>query len=111
MDLKKYFRKIREIEDSITEPYVLVSSLETADGGRPGVVSEVPRSLAARMMAEGRAALASKEEQEAYFERMDAARAAAQKAELARRLQVTIVSEGEATRTAEPVRNSLNGKK
>ena len=93
MDLKKYFRKIREIESGINEPHVFVSSLETPDGGKAGVVTEVSREQAAKMIAEGRAVLASKPERERFLEHQAAARAAAQKAEAARKLQVTIVSE------------------
>ncbi len=98
MDLRHYFRKIREIEATITETHVFVSSLETSDGGKAGVVTEVGRELAAKMIAEGRAALATKGEKEAFLERQGEARAAAQKAEMARRLQVTIVSDAEGMR-------------
>lgn len=93
MDPKHYFRKIREIEATISEPHAFVCSLETSDGGKAGVVTEVGRELAAKMIAEGRAALATKAESEQFLEKQAAARAAAQKAEMARRLQVTIVSD------------------
>ncbi len=98
MDLKHYFRKIREIEATITEPHAFVCSLETADGGKAGVVTEVGRELAAKMIAEGRAALATKAEKETFLEQQATGRAAAQKAEMARRLQVTIVSDADGGR-------------
>ena len=36
MDIRVYFQKIREIERNIQEPYVVVISLETPEGGKPG---------------------------------------------------------------------------
>ena len=33
MDIRVYFQKIREIERNIQEPYVVVVSLETPEGG------------------------------------------------------------------------------
>jgi hypothetical protein len=93
MDLKQYFRKLREIEANIAEPYVLISSLETADGGRPGVVSEVSRAIAAKLIAEGRAVLAGEEEIRRFTEEQAAAKKAAEKAELAKRVHVAILAE------------------
>jgi len=98
VDLKKYFRKIREIEASIAEPQAFVCSLETSDGGKAGVVTEVTRELAAKMIAEGRAALATKAESDQFLEKQASGRAAAQKAEMAKRLQVTIVSDADGAR-------------
>ena len=93
MDVKQYYRKLREIEATLTEQYVLVVSLETPDGGKAGRVSEVSREIAAKMMLEGRAVLASEKKREAYFQQQTAAKKAAQKAELARRVQVAIIAD------------------
>jgi hypothetical protein len=102
MDLKQYFRKIREVEASIAEPDTFVVSLETADGGKAGIVSEVPRAIAAKLIVEARASLATKAERDGFLEQQAAVRAAAQKAELARRLQVAIVSEPDSLRAGQP---------
>jgi len=59
MDLRVYYQKLRKIEAEITEPFVVLVSRETPDGGKAGVFTDVPRSTAARMMAEERADLAS----------------------------------------------------
>ena len=53
MDLRQYFKKIRETEAALTEPFPLVVSLHTEDGGKPGMVSEVSREVAAKMIVEG----------------------------------------------------------
>jgi hypothetical protein len=109
VDLKHYFRKMREIEATISESQTFVVSLETADGGKPGIITEVKRELAAKMIVEGRAVLATEEEKEAFLQRQAAARTAAQKAEAARRLQVTIVSDADSVRPV--VQNYSNSTK
>ncbi len=62
MDLRAYYRKIRKIESGIEEPLVVIVSRETPDGGKAGVKAEIPRALAARMIAEERAELATPDE-------------------------------------------------
>lgn len=61
MDLRAYYQKIRSIESEIREASTVIVSLETPDGGRAGVRTEVPRAVAARMIAEQKAELASEE--------------------------------------------------
>ncbi len=95
MDLKKYFQKIREVEATIAEPHLLVTSLETADGGKAGIITEVPRNLAAKMIAEGRAALTSASDRDRFLDRQKTEREAAIRAEAARRLQVTVIADSE----------------
>ena len=93
MDLRQYFRKIREVEATIHDRYPLVVSLETSDGGRAGLVSEISRAAAAKLIVEGRAVLASEEEKELYRRQQVCAKHAAEKAELMKRVQVAIVSD------------------
>ena len=62
MDLRAYYQKIRKIEADIPEPAAVIVSRATPEGGRVGVKTEVPRGLAARMVAEGRADLATPDE-------------------------------------------------
>src|ERR1043166_7666623 len=50
MDLRHYYRKIREMESNITDEYPLVVSFETGDGGKSGICTEVPRRLAAKRL-------------------------------------------------------------
>ncbi len=47
MDLRVYYQKIRKFEAEIPEPFVVLVSRETPDGGKAGVKTDVPRSLAA----------------------------------------------------------------
>ena len=93
MDLKQYFRKIRQVEATLLDKYPLVVSLETADGGKAGLISEIPRAEAAKLIVEGRAVLASEEEKEFYRRQQACARDAAEKAEFAKKVQIAIVSD------------------
>lgn len=93
MDIRQYFRKLREIEAAIAEEFPIVVSLETADGGKPGIASEVSRLSAAKMIVEGRAVLADDTAKAEFRARQIAAREALEKADLARRLQVAIVDQ------------------
>jgi hypothetical protein len=93
MDLKQYFRKVRQVEAGLIERFPLVVSLETPDGGKPGLVSEVSREEAAKMIVEGRAVLASEEEKELYRQHQVDTKQAAEKAEFAKRVQIAIISE------------------
>jgi hypothetical protein len=62
MDLRAYYEKIRRIEALIEAVFAVVTSRATPDGGRAGVMTEMPRAMAARLIADGKADLASPEE-------------------------------------------------
>lgn len=67
MDLRVFYQKLRNLEQEIATDHVVVVSLETADGGKPGVRTEVSRENAARMIVEGRCRLATKSETTEYL--------------------------------------------
>ncbi|MGH9645779.1 MAG: hypothetical protein ACRD4E_03090 [Bryobacteraceae bacterium] len=62
MDLLAYYDKIRKIEALIDAVFAVVTSRATPDGGRAGVLTELPRAVAARLIADGKADLANPEE-------------------------------------------------
>lgn len=62
MDLRVYYQKLRDIESEIQDAFPVVISRETPDGGKAGVKTQVPKKIAARMVANGMAELASAEE-------------------------------------------------
>lgn len=95
MDLKVYYRKVREIEASIVDPYPVIVSYETPDGGRAGVRCEVSRAVAARMIADGRARLANEQEAAEFREQMAEAKRLAEQQAAVSRVQVTVLSESE----------------
>ncbi len=94
MDLKGYYRKRREMEVRLPEPCVVVS-LETSDGGRAGVRTEVRRAVAAKMIVEGMAREATAEETEEFRAEKAEARRAAEELAAASRMQVTVVPSGQ----------------
>jgi len=95
MDIRQYYKKIREIEAGIDEPFVFVTSLETPDGGRAGFVSEVSRELAARLVVEGRAVRATAKEIEAYLKKQQEVRRATERAELSKTIQVALIRDAD----------------
>jgi hypothetical protein len=66
MDLRLYYQKIRDEEARIAEEFPIVVSNESADGGKGGTKTEVPRRIAAKMVVEGLARVASTDEMIAY---------------------------------------------
>ncbi len=62
MDLRAYYKKVREVESGMTTPYVVVVSHETPDGGKPDVMSEVAKHAGAQQIASGHARLATEQE-------------------------------------------------
>ena len=95
MDLRAYYQKLRQIEASLPDADLVVVSLGTPDGGRAGLSTEVPRAIAARLIAEGNARVATAEEAQKHRELHVEARRLAEQAAKASRIQVTVVSEAE----------------
>jgi hypothetical protein len=93
MDVRQFYKKIREVQGGIEEAFVFVTSLETSDGGRPGLVSEVSRELAARLLVESRVTRSLQAEIDAYRRTQQDARKAAERAELAKTIQVALIRE------------------
>lgn len=67
MDVRIYFQKIRRIEAGIVSPYAVVVSLDTPDGGKEGVTTEVTRATAAQLVVDGKARLATVEETSEFY--------------------------------------------
>ena len=106
MDLQIYYQKIRDMETKITDEFPLMVSVETSDGGKGGTKTEVPRRLAAKLLVEGQARLASKEELKAYREMLAEAKRLAERAAAAERLQLTVLSSTELDRLRSEARSS-----
>jgi hypothetical protein len=73
---------------------VLVS-LETPEGGKEGVRTEAPRSVAARMIAENRARVATDAEASEFRDGLRAARQKHEREEAARRVQIVVMPQAE----------------
>jgi hypothetical protein len=95
MDLKAYYRKLREIERQVLDDYVVVKSLATPDGGVAGRLTEVAKNVAAKMVVDGLAELADPAESEAFRkEALEQKKREDQRREAAR-IQFTVLSEGD----------------
>jgi hypothetical protein len=101
MDLKRYYQKIRDVESGITDPFAVVVSLETPDGGKGGTLTEVPSRVAAKMVVDGTAQLASQEESRRLRATLAEAQRAAELAAAASRVQLTVLPTGELNRLRE----------
>ncbi len=75
MDVRAYFRALRELAAAFEDEQVLVISLPTSDGGKGGRALPLSREIAARMVMEGRARHCSAEEWRAYREEQSGAQA------------------------------------
>jgi hypothetical protein len=98
MDLKLYYQKIRDIEAKILEEFPIIVSRETADGGKDGIKTEVPRRLAAKLIVEGLARLASTEEARLFREMLLEAKRVAEQVAAAARVQLAVLSSAELDR-------------
>jgi len=100
MNLKTYYQKIREVEHTLVEPFAVLVSHSTPDGGREGVFIEVPSQLAAKMIADGRAHLASSDEAREFRQKAADAKKTSDEEMMASKMQVTIVPTAELKRSA-----------
>jgi hypothetical protein len=111
MDVKTYYQKIRQTEKAIPDPFTVVSSLSTDDGGKSGVLVEVPRYLAAKMIVEGSAQLAAVEEVTAFRLAGEVACKAASEAAVAGKLEVTMVPSDELKKLTDDLKKLKTGVK
>jgi hypothetical protein len=91
MNLRAYYRRIRETAQALEGDSVWIVSLPTSDGGRGGVYTEAPRVLAAQLIVNGKAKPATAEEGEAYEARRRSAEVPDQSV---RRVQVALDGAG-----------------
>lgn len=101
MDLRAYYRKMRAVEAQLEGEDVVVVSEPTPEGGRDGVFTEVSRAVAARLITEGRARVATKEESDKFLQERRDAREACVHEEAARRVQVMVIPASELRRADE----------
>lgn len=92
MDLRIYYENIRSTETAIGDDYPVIVSKATQDGGKDGTMTEVPRRLAAKMVVDGVARVATAEETAAFRESLAEAQRKAEQAAAAARLQISVLS-------------------
>ena len=105
MDMRIYYRKIQEKEAELQEDPVVIVSVETPDGGKAGVLTEVSRRNAAKLVVDGYAQIASAEAAHEFKEAVKMAKAEAEEKAAARRMEFTFVAPGEMRKaTIRPVK-------
>jgi hypothetical protein len=91
MDLRSYYTKVREAEATLTGDSVVVVSLVTSEGGKEGVRTEAPRKVAAKLIAEARARVATQDEAEEFRAAIRDAKARIDREEAAKRMHVMVI--------------------
>jgi len=109
MNLKEYFNEIYIQEVSIEDEFVLVISLATPNGGKAGVVSEVSRATAAKMIVDKTARLATPEETEEIRERQLEAKRQKDTAVIQARLRLAVQAEDELHTLKEALQEAQKG--
>src|SRR5262245_10456133 len=95
MDLQMHYSKIRQEEQKITDEFPIISSHETADGGKAGVLVEVTRRIAARFIALGLARIATGEERKLFADtKLEAKRIADEALEVAKQTAAAFAVRG-----------------
>ena len=95
MDLKAFYQKVRQVAEKIAEAYVVVISLDTPDGGQAGLASEVAKALAAFLVVDGKARLATDGEAKQFRDQVAQAKAAADQLAAAGKMQFTVLSDAD----------------
>ena len=95
MDLKAYYRRIREQEAALEADFVVMKSLATESGGKEGVLTEVARAVGAQMIVDGKAEIASAKEAESFRAAKEEARAREAEQRRASQIQFSVISEAD----------------
>lgn len=92
MDVRQYYKKLRELEASLPEADAVVVSFETPDGGKAGVLTEVPRRNACQLMLEGRAEVVSQAQAKEFRQNEAAKREEFKRIQAAGKIQFQVVA-------------------
>jgi len=98
MDLQIYYKKIRDLATTLTEEFPIIVSRDTTDGGKGGVTSEVAPRLAAKLVVDGTARLATSEEALAFRQMIAEAKRIADSEAAASRVRLTVLTSEEVKR-------------
>ena len=91
MDLRLYYQKIRDTQAKITGPFPVIESCETPDGGFAGRLTEATPAIAAKLIVEGAARLATEADAASFREARAKAKQAADEALAASKVQLTFL--------------------
>jgi hypothetical protein len=100
--LRAYFQKIRDTAAKYPDKDLVIVSRATGDGGKSGVWTEVPKDVAAMMVVEGTADVATADVAEEYRKTVAAARRQAEEQLAATRVPLSLVTTAELLRLRGP---------
>ena len=109
MNLKDYYRDITAQEAEIEDAFVLVISLQTPNGGRAGIASEVSRATAAKLIVEKQARLATPEEARRILNEREEAHRLKDIAALQERVRMARLAEDELRSLKKSMQQSRKG--
>ena len=92
MDLRLYYQKIRDVELTIADEFPVVVSRDTGDGGKSGTLTEVPRRIAAKMVVEGVAQVATLAQKQGFLNAQAEAKRVLDQLAAAAQVHVTVLS-------------------
>ena len=98
MDLKAYYTKVRETAARYPNKDVVVVSRATADGGKAGVFTEVPKEVAAMMVVEGTADAAAEHDAEAFRQARTIEKQRVEREQAAAKMPLSVVTTAELSR-------------
>ncbi|MFN7920743.1 MAG: hypothetical protein U0Q16_11635 [Bryobacteraceae bacterium] len=105
MDLKVYFRQIREMAAEIKKDFVVVASKWNANGAKDGVLTEVSRDLAAKLIVDDKARLADDGETARYYQELQKAADKAQEEDRISKVQFAVLSEADVERLKKTIKS------
>jgi len=108
MDLRLYYQKIRDTQAKIADPFPVVESCETPDGGIAGRLTEVTPAVAARLIVEGAARLVKEADAAALREERAKAKQAADEAQAAAKVPMTFLPVAEWNRIQDAGKRAKN---
>jgi len=108
MDLRLYYQKIRDTQAKIADPFPVIESCDTPDGGTAGRLTEVTPPVAAKLIVEGVARLAKEEDAAAFREARAKAKQEADEARAAARVQMTFLPVAEWNRMQDAAKRTKN---
>jgi hypothetical protein len=111
MDLKTYYQKIRDTVATIPAQYVVVITQATDNGGKSGMPVEVTREVAAKLVVDGSAVLATADQATAFQAKQAAEQKAALAAAAAAKVSVTMVSSDDLKKLTDDLTKLKSGSK
>jgi len=91
MDLRSYYQQVRDADETLIGAHIVMVSLTTPEGGKAGVKTEVARAIAAKLIVEQRARVATEQESSEFHQANKDAKEKYDAQQAVQRLQVMVI--------------------